>query len=136
MEFNRRDFVKAGAYAALASATARADEREYKVGTYYFPNWHVDPRNEEVHGQGWTEWEILKRGEPKFPGHAQPKRPAWGFEDESDPSVFEKKLPRLMTRGSTISSSTGIGMKASHSWSGLSSEGTCAPETRRMFAFA
>ena len=92
VEINRRDFVKAGAYAALAGATARAEEREYKIGAYYFPNWHVDQRNEQVHGPGWTEWEILKRGEPKFPGHAQPKRPAWGFEDESDPRVFEKKI--------------------------------------------
>ena len=45
-----------------------------------------------MHGKGWTEWEILKRGEPKFPGHEQPKRPAWGFEDESDPRVFAKKI--------------------------------------------
>ena len=99
VEINRRDFVKAGAYAAMAGATARAEEREYKIGAYYFPNWHVDPRNEQVHGQGWTEWEILKRGEPKFPGHAQPKRPAWGFEDESDPSVFEKKITAAHSAG-------------------------------------
>ena len=30
------------------------------VLAYYFPNWHVDPRNEEWHGKGWTEWEVLK----------------------------------------------------------------------------
>ncbi len=92
MEINRRDFVKAGAYAAMASAAARAEAGGYKVGAYYCPTWHADPRMEQQHGQGWTEWEILKRGEPRFPGHAQPKRPAWGYEDESDPRVFEKKI--------------------------------------------
>ena len=99
MEINRRDFVKASACVALAGASAHAEENSYKVGAFYFPNWHVDPRNELVHGKGWTEWEILKRGEPKFPGHEQPKRPAWGFEDESDPRVFEKKIAAAHASG-------------------------------------
>ena len=99
MEINRRDFVKAGSYAALAGASAHAEENRYKVGAFYFPNWHVDPRNELVHGKGWTEWEILKRGEPKFPGHRQPKQPAWGFQDESNPRVFEKKIAAAHTSG-------------------------------------
>ena len=45
---------------------------EYRVGSYYFPNYHVDPRNEAIHGPGWTEWELVKRGEPKFPGGGGP----------------------------------------------------------------
>ncbi|HUS48052.1 MAG TPA: hypothetical protein VM098_08030 [Phycisphaerae bacterium] len=28
---------------------------EYQVGCYYFPNYHVDRRNELVHGPGWSE---------------------------------------------------------------------------------
>lgn len=64
----------------------------YRLGAYYFPNWHVDPRNEASHGRGWTEWELLRRAEPRFPIHAQPKRPLWGIEDESDPAVFERKI--------------------------------------------
>jgi hypothetical protein len=62
------------------------------IGAYYFPNFHVDPRNEKVHGKGWTEWEILKRGEPRYAGHHQPKKPLWGMEDESNPEVFQKKI--------------------------------------------
>jgi hypothetical protein len=99
VEINRRDFVKAGACAALTGASVRATESKYEVGAFYFPNWHVDPRNELVHGKGWTEWEMLKRGEPKFPGHQQPKRPAWGYADESDPRVFEKKIAAAHSAG-------------------------------------
>ena len=29
--------------------------KEFQVGVYYFANYHVDPRNEQVHGPGWTE---------------------------------------------------------------------------------
>jgi len=89
---NRRDFVKTGTYAAMAGKIDLRKPNAYQVGAIYFPNFHVDPRNEQVHGKGWTEWEVLKRGEPKFPGHEQPKRPAWGYEDEADPRVFEKKI--------------------------------------------
>ncbi len=72
---------------------------EYQVGAYYFPNYHVDPRNEAAHGKGWTEWELVRRGEPKYPGHRQPKVPAWGYEDESDPRVFSKKIDAAAGHG-------------------------------------
>lgn len=62
------------------------------VGSYYFPNYHVDPRNEEVHGRGWSEWEVVKRATLRFSGHQQPKEPLWGYEDEADPGVMEKKI--------------------------------------------
>ena len=72
---------------------------DYQVGVYYFGNYHVDPRNEAVHGPGWTEWELVKRGEPRFPGHQQPKVPAWGYEDESDPAVFARKIDAAADHG-------------------------------------
>jgi hypothetical protein len=48
-----------------------------ETAVYYFPNYHADARNEKLHGPGWTEWELVKRAEPRFPGHQQPKIPAW-----------------------------------------------------------
>ncbi len=71
----------------------------YQIGAYYFPNFHVDPLNEETHGRDWTEWRILKRGEPKFVGHQQPRIPLWGEEDESDPRVFERKIEAAADHG-------------------------------------
>ncbi|MCC2671898.1 MAG: hypothetical protein K0Q72_4369, partial [Armatimonadetes bacterium] len=35
------------------------------VASYYFPNYHRgDPRNEQVHGKGWSEWELVKAAKP------------------------------------------------------------------------
>jgi hypothetical protein len=65
---------------------------DYTVACYYFPNYHPDPNNEELHGPDWSEWELLKNAKPRFEGHCQPKEPAWGYEDESDPKVMAKKI--------------------------------------------
>jgi len=94
MTITRRDFIMTSACAAVAAVSTTTQHtavRPYQLGAYYFPNFHVDPRNETVHGKGWTEWEILKRGEPKFTDHHQPKKPLWGTEDEADPKVFQKR---------------------------------------------
>jgi hypothetical protein len=66
---------------------------------WYFPNWHPDPRNDEWHGKGWTEWEVTKCARPRFPGHDQPKVPVWGYEDESDPTVMAKKIDTALAHG-------------------------------------
>jgi hypothetical protein len=66
--------------------------REFQVGAYYFPNWHVDPQNEKRYGKGWTEWDLVKQARPRFPGHVQPRVPLWGCQDEADPAVMEKKI--------------------------------------------
>lgn len=66
--------------------------KKTKIYAYYFPNWHPDKRNDEWHGKGWTEWEVVKCARPRFEGHYQPLKPLWGYEDESDPAVMEKKI--------------------------------------------
>ncbi|MCL5019888.1 MAG: glycoside hydrolase family 99-like domain-containing protein [Patescibacteria group bacterium] len=111
---NRRNFlITAGQGAAGIMASDRLSNnpitqqsgeqlkphKNYQIGVYYFPNYHVDPRNEAVHGRGWTEWELVKRGEPKYPGHRQPRKPLWGYEDESKPQVFEKKIHAAAEHG-------------------------------------
>ena len=70
-----------------------------RVGCYYFPNYHVDPRNEKVHGPGWTEWQLVRHATPRFPNHQQPKVPLWGYEDESKPEVMEKKIDAAVDHG-------------------------------------
>lgn len=64
----------------------------YQIAAYYFPNFHTDPRSEGRYGKGWTEWELSRHARSRFPGHQQPKIPAWGYEDEADPKVFAKKI--------------------------------------------
>ena len=58
---------------------------------WYFPNWHPDARNDKWHGKGWTEWEGVKHAAQRFDGHTI-YHPLWGYEDESDPKVMEKKI--------------------------------------------
>ncbi|GAA3413078.1 glycoside hydrolase family 99-like domain-containing protein [Paenibacillus hodogayensis] len=70
-----------------------------QVAAYYFPNYHPDPRNAKWHGAGWTEWELVRKATPRFPGHVQPKEPLWGYEDESDPLVMGNKIDAAASHG-------------------------------------
>ena len=69
------------------------------VATYYFPNWHSDPRIEALHGKGWSEWRLTQHATPRFPGHLQPKVPVWGYQDESRPEVMEQKISAATHHG-------------------------------------
>ncbi len=69
------------------------------VATYYFPNWHSDPRIEALHGKGWSEWKVAQCATPRFPGHLQPKVPVWGYQDESKPEVMEQKISAAVHHG-------------------------------------
>jgi len=75
------------------------NDRKPEVAVYYFPNYHVDPRNEAVHGKGWTEWELVRRATPRFPGHRQPKVPLWGYLDESKPETAERQIAAAADHG-------------------------------------
>ena len=70
-----------------------------QTAAYYFPNFHVDPLNEAVHGPGWTEWELMKCAHPRFPGHEQPKVPLWGYGDEAAPEVMAQKIDAAADHG-------------------------------------
>lgn len=69
-----------------------------KVFAYYFPQYHVEPRNSRL-GEGWTEWELLEVAEPRFAGHEQPRVPARGQEDESDPAVMANYIDLAAEHG-------------------------------------
>src|SRR5215470_14814932 len=71
----------------------------YEIAAYYFPNYHVDPRNEKLYGTGWSEWELVKHARPRFEGHQQPRVPAWGYENEADPKAFARKIDAAAGHG-------------------------------------
>ena len=70
------------------------------VAAYYFPNYHTgDQRNNLHKGENWSEWELVKKAQSRFPGHQQPKVPAWGYTDEKDPAVMAKKIEAAVGHG-------------------------------------
>lgn len=76
------------------------DPNQIFVAAYYFPNYHTgDPRNDKNMGENWAEWELVKAAQPRFPGHQQPKIPAWGFVDEKKPEVMAKKIEAASSHG-------------------------------------
>ena len=71
----------------------------YTVAVYYFPNYHVDKRNEAYFEKGWTEWKLVKEATPRFEGHQQPKVPLWGYTDEADPQQMAQKIDAASSNG-------------------------------------
>jgi hypothetical protein len=74
-------------------------QEDYFIAAYYFPNYHVDARNVQKFGEGWTEWELVKEARPRFPGHHQPNVPAWGYTDEADPRQMAQKIDAAADNG-------------------------------------
>lgn len=61
-----------------------------KFITYYLPQFHIIPENNEWWGEGFTEWERLKNAKPLFPGHKQPRIP-YIYYDLSDIEILKKQ---------------------------------------------
>lgn len=70
-----------------------------QLAAYYFPNYHRDARNRIVHGEGWTEWELVKAARPRWPGHRQPNVPHWGETDEANPADMAQKIDAAADHG-------------------------------------
>jgi hypothetical protein len=70
-----------------------------EVVAIYCPLWHNYDHASSWKGEGWCEWELLKAAAPRFPGHYQPYRPAWGCFDESDPRWSAREISLAAANG-------------------------------------
>jgi hypothetical protein len=77
--------------------------RRYDVAAYVWPAYQFkDERWNQIFKQGIGEWEIIRECKPGFPGHEQPNVPLWGYEDESEPKVMEKKIATAVKYGVNV----------------------------------
>lgn len=82
------------------TGTKSRSPNKITVAAYYFPNYHAgDPRNAIQKDKNWSEWELVKAAQPRFPGHHQPNAPDWGYVDEKDPKVMEMKIKAAVENG-------------------------------------
>ena len=98
----KRSLLLAAIFLIPGNSACDAEETNSSitVASYYFGNYHSgDPRNEKNKGKGWSEWELVKAAKPRFPGHHQPNVPLWGYTDESDPEVMERKIAAAADHG-------------------------------------
>ncbi len=86
--------------APLIAATASAPD--ITVAAYYYPCEHPDPRWDKAKYPGFTEWDLIRKAKPRFPGHKQPKVPLWGYTDESDPKVMAQKIDAAANYGVNV----------------------------------
>ena len=88
------------AVAGALIACNKQEKKEYIVAAYIWPSCHDDAMAREVlwpDGEG--EWEVIKKGNPRFEGHYQPRLPYWGYEHDNDPVVVEKWINTALEYG-------------------------------------
>jgi hypothetical protein len=82
------------------SVVAKQPQKGYNVAAYVWPSCHNDPRGQEIlWPEGIGEWEVIKKGNPRYAGHYQPKQPLWGYEMDNDPTVVEKWIDVALDHG-------------------------------------
>lgn len=96
----RRNIVLFALIAAILLGCApKPVERDYHVCAFIWPSCHDDSLGRTNWEQGIGEWEVIQKGDPRFPGHYQPKQPLWGYEMDNDPEVVERWIQTALAYG-------------------------------------
>jgi hypothetical protein len=75
----------------------------YYVAAYIWPSCHNDSlAMEKLWPEGTGEWEVIKKGNPRFDGHYQPRQPLWGYEMDNDPKVVGKWIDAASDHGVNV----------------------------------
>jgi len=83
----------------LCSCTAHPDN-DYHICAYIWPSCHDDSlAHHYIWPEGKGEWEVIRKGDPRFEGHYQPREPLWGEELDNDPAVVEKWIRTALSYG-------------------------------------
>lgn len=75
-------------------------DSKYYVAAFIWPSCHNDSLGQaHLWADGEGEWEVIKKGNPRFEGHYQPKQPLWGYEHDDDPKVVERWIETALEHG-------------------------------------
>ena len=82
------------------SSDCEANKSDYYVAAYIWPSCHDDSlAHVHLWADGEGEWEVIKKGNPRFEGHYQPRQPLWGYEHDDDPKVVERWIDQALKHG-------------------------------------
>lgn len=86
-----------------AQSKKQVVKNDYLVAAYIWPSCHDDPlAHQKLWSEGIGEWEVIKKGNPRFEGHYQPRQPLWGYELDNDPKVVEKWIEAATDHGVNV----------------------------------
>lgn len=75
-------------------------QNDYYVAAYIWPSCHDDSlARKKLWKEGIGEWEVIKKGNPRYEGHYQPRQPLWGHEMDNDPKVVERWIDVAVDHG-------------------------------------
>ncbi|UAL42638.1 glycoside hydrolase family 99-like domain-containing protein [Shewanella inventionis] len=74
---------------------------DFKIFPLYFPQLYSIPENDLWWGDGFTDWDLVRKSTPSFSGHYQPRVPTLGYLDQSLPSTIETQCNLAKSYGVT-----------------------------------
>ena len=88
-----------GVLAIISAAAA-----DYDVAAYVWPAYHNEPRWAElgIFADGKGEWQNLYEAAARYVDAQEPLKPLWGYEDESDSKVIERKINAAVEAGVNV----------------------------------
>jgi hypothetical protein len=79
-----------------------ANNSKYYIAAYVWPSCHDEDMSRKIWPDGTGEWEVIRKGNPRFDGHYQPRQPLWGYEPDDDPKVVERWIDAATDHGVNV----------------------------------
>ena len=95
------DIVEAMDVRSRMATVRRSPQGRPPVYAFFLPQFHQCPENDEFWGEGFTDWDNVRKAKPLFEGHRQPNLPSAevGFYDLTDPEVLRRQARMARDHG-------------------------------------